>query len=156
MSIVRVVKLGTLDFTDITYANATALVWSAIEVNLAVICSCLPVLAPLLPPWMREKLTGSSGYSGGSGYLSSSRLQPSRSIKADTITSTVKGDGDYVFLSDGPFPRTQRGPSPKTRYPISSDDEGAPATVGIHHHPRNRQVPYEADGIRRTTDISVV
>ncbi|KAM3413839.1 hypothetical protein BST61_g10518 [Cercospora zeina] len=38
---------------DLTYENAMAAIWSSIEMNTGIICSCLPTLRCLFPTWLR-------------------------------------------------------------------------------------------------------
>ena len=48
-SLIRVVKLSALTFSDPTWDDATALVWSTVEADVGVLCACIPIMAPLLP-----------------------------------------------------------------------------------------------------------
>ena len=57
------VVLKNLDLTDVTYSLAASSYWSAVEINLAVICACLTTLKPLLAR-LFPKLLGTSMASG--------------------------------------------------------------------------------------------
>ncbi|KAL9110641.1 MAG: hypothetical protein Q9227_004818 [Pyrenula ochraceoflavens] len=75
--IVRLIKLYDLTFADPTWDAAIALLWSNIELNVAILCTCIPTLAPLLPRSWGERaqhnsirLRNTSNFgSGGDGSL---------------------------------------------------------------------------------------
>ncbi len=48
ISILRIVSLSSLDYTDLPYQSSFIATWGAAEVNLAIICACLPTLKPLV------------------------------------------------------------------------------------------------------------
>ena len=48
VSIIRAHAVATVSFTDRTYAYASTLIWSAVEVNVGITCACLPVLQPVI------------------------------------------------------------------------------------------------------------
>ncbi|MCJ1405376.1 hypothetical protein MMC11_008603 [Xylographa trunciseda] len=48
-SLIRVVKLSALTFSDPTWDDETALVWSTVEADVGILCACIPIMAPLLP-----------------------------------------------------------------------------------------------------------
>ncbi|KAF1832247.1 hypothetical protein BDW02DRAFT_555181 [Decorospora gaudefroyi] len=54
--IVSILRLQSLvqisNSKDPTYDNTPAATWSAVEVNVGIICSCLPLLRPLLTRWL--------------------------------------------------------------------------------------------------------
>ena len=53
-SIIRLVEIVSMSQTDITWSYYGVAIWSVIEVNVAVISTCLPTLRPLLvaaAPW---------------------------------------------------------------------------------------------------------
>lgn len=52
MSIIRLQSLVAISTSkDPTYDNAPAAIWSAIETNVSIICSCLPLMRPLFTRW---------------------------------------------------------------------------------------------------------
>jgi len=48
MSIIRLVSIRQLDFSDVTWQFSRVAYWGAVEVNLAIIAACLTTLKPLL------------------------------------------------------------------------------------------------------------
>ena len=48
-SATRLGVLSQLNFIDVTWDHADALIWSTLETAVGVICACIPVLGPLLP-----------------------------------------------------------------------------------------------------------
>lgn len=59
-SLIRLVILSQLTFEDLTYDVATTVQWSTVEVNVGILCACLPVMAPLLPAKWRGGTSGST------------------------------------------------------------------------------------------------
>lgn len=43
--------------SDPTYDNPPAATWSSVETNVGIICSCLPLLRPLVVRWLPDSLT---------------------------------------------------------------------------------------------------
>lgn len=53
VSILRLQSLVAIsNSSDPTYDNAPAATWSAVETNVGIICSCLPLLRPLATRWL--------------------------------------------------------------------------------------------------------
>ncbi|KAF1845270.1 uncharacterized protein K460DRAFT_376726 [Cucurbitaria berberidis CBS 394.84] len=53
VSILRLQSLVAISKSqDLTYDNPSSAAWSSIEVNVAIICSCLPLFRPLLARWL--------------------------------------------------------------------------------------------------------
>ena len=66
-SILRLKSLYTASVSkDLTWDNVGAASWSAVELNVAIICACLPMLKPLLVR-MFPHLLGSTGRQNSSG-----------------------------------------------------------------------------------------
>lgn len=59
ISIIRIVFIHNLDLSDFTYQMASVSIWGSVEVNLAIICACLPTLKPLVAR-VFPKLLGST------------------------------------------------------------------------------------------------
>ena len=55
-SIVRLVILTSLETSDVTWNYVPALVWSFVEISIGIICVCLPLLGPLLPKGLLQRL----------------------------------------------------------------------------------------------------
>ncbi|MCJ1254431.1 hypothetical protein MMC24_002246 [Lignoscripta atroalba] len=67
ISIVRLITLVGVSYTDITYSVVDALIWSMLEPALGITLACLPVMRPLLPktfPGRSEKRSKDSSNSG--------------------------------------------------------------------------------------------
>ncbi|KAF2202555.1 hypothetical protein GQ43DRAFT_340432, partial [Delitschia confertaspora ATCC 74209] len=45
----RLGVLSQLNFIDVTWDHADALIWSTVETSVGVFCACIPVMGPLLP-----------------------------------------------------------------------------------------------------------
>ena len=67
--IVSILRLQSLveisNSTDPTYDNPSAATWSSVETNIGIICSCLPLLRPLLIRWLPSTFSAAK-YSDGS------------------------------------------------------------------------------------------
>lgn len=73
ISIVRLHSLLIITTSkDQSYDNAPVAVFSIVEINVALICACLPTLRPLLVKWFPRLSSGSRGTHGASGGLSNS------------------------------------------------------------------------------------
>ncbi|KAJ2898827.1 hypothetical protein MKZ38_003647 [Zalerion maritima] len=74
VAIIRIVALTKLDLTNITGTMVDADFWSTFEINIAIVCVCLPMLGPL---WAgcTARLKTSQGGTGGtpSGYGTGSK-----------------------------------------------------------------------------------
>ncbi|KXJ85543.1 hypothetical protein Micbo1qcDRAFT_113080, partial [Microdochium bolleyi] len=55
--------------TDLTYDISPIIIWAAVEVNLAIIAACLPLLRPIFTRVLRKLNIGSSNKSSGGGGL---------------------------------------------------------------------------------------
>ncbi|KAF6228267.1 hypothetical protein HO133_007997 [Letharia lupina] len=54
-SIVRLVELTSLDISDVTWDYLPPIIWSTVEICVGMFCACLPVMAPLVPKFMRGR-----------------------------------------------------------------------------------------------------
>lgn len=101
-----------LNSTDVLYTQGSAAVWSAIEINLGILCNCLAMLKPFVRrhmPWLRSLIGARSGAGGsgreivGNGYH---HHNPGGGIKK-MVTPAVQyrdrreGDGMYELYSYG-------------------------------------------------------
>lgn len=82
-----------------TWDLAEAGVWSELEVNVGVICSCLPVLAPLLSRNLLKKL-GLSAHSS-SGRKGNHSLTDSFNIRRLRQRHDGSADAEEPFARDG-------------------------------------------------------
>ena len=58
---------------DITWDSATALIWSTVEVNVAIVCACLPTLKPIISLVFPRLLNGSRPLSARLSFISAHR-----------------------------------------------------------------------------------
>ncbi|GIZ48687.1 hypothetical protein CKM354_001173700 [Cercospora kikuchii] len=70
VSILRLPSLYHLmSSKDITYENAMACIWSSIELNTGIICSCLPTLRCLFPTWLKGASKYGTHSSSGPSFV---------------------------------------------------------------------------------------
>lgn len=58
------------DNPDVLYTQGSAAVWSAVEINIGILCNCLAMLKPFVRrhlPWLRSLIGMRSGASGSAG-----------------------------------------------------------------------------------------
>jgi fucose permease len=76
-SVITKTRLGT--GTDFAYNASIALMWSAVEVNIGIICACIPTLKPLikriLPSMITDRSRSGSGTDKDKGASFSSQLR---------------------------------------------------------------------------------
>ncbi|CAK1364935.1 hypothetical protein CB0940_08572 [Cercospora beticola] len=103
ISILRVPSIVTLwKTTDITYVNPMVMVWSDIEINIGLICACLPTLRCLFPKIFRSMTSGRS-------TDGSNKLGTGGSGAAATFESrNGGGDGSVTFNSGSRKDRRSR------------------------------------------------
>ncbi|KAF2192126.1 hypothetical protein K469DRAFT_653382 [Zopfia rhizophila CBS 207.26] len=98
ISILRLHSLFLITHTtDPTYDNVGVATWSVVEINVSIICSCLPCLRPLVARWVPGVSSSHSRPSGGSnGYQShqqkglSALPMPLNNLKS-SFTNSGKG-----------------------------------------------------------------
>lgn len=75
MSILRLHSLYVIaNSTDVTWDNVGAATWSAVELNTAIVCACLPTLKPLINIIAPRLLGSTNGTNRGSRYRPHSHL----------------------------------------------------------------------------------
>jgi len=75
MSILRLHSLYVIaNSTDVTWDNVGAATWSAVELNTAIVCACLPTLKPLINIVAPRLLGSTNGTNRGSRYRPHSHL----------------------------------------------------------------------------------
>jgi hypothetical protein len=109
VSITRLIYLVTLDINDpdVTWVFSMAQIWTCVELNVAVLCGCLPQLRPLLLLITTGSLHGSTNASGkGSHGTGSTSMRdpkaPSPQSKLETVTVSVAGDDTRPLVSPTP------------------------------------------------------
>jgi fucose permease len=89
-------KLGS--GVDFSFNASTALMWSAVEVNVGIICACIPTLKPLIKRILPAMLTDHSGNTYGTEKTASSssqvqhpELNTAQPHRLDSIAESVPG-----------------------------------------------------------------
>lgn len=75
VSVIRLVALSSIDYSDITFNVPESLIFSGLEPCLAVTLACVPVLQPLGRFILGRTRTGSSGLSSGKTNSKSSNFK---------------------------------------------------------------------------------
>jgi len=109
ISLVRIISITKLDFSDPPYQVSLVAYWGAVEVNLAIICACLTTLKPLLARFF-PKLLGStyhtSTYNPGSAVLRTGATAPGAQRTRVTVKDEERGftrlDDDSDKLAETP------------------------------------------------------
>ncbi|PVH80503.1 MFS general substrate transporter [Cadophora sp. DSE1049] len=85
-------RLGT--GIDFAWTASTALMWSAVEVNVGIICACIPTLKPLVKRILPSMITDRSRSGSGSGNEKSSSFssQPHRDSNAEQQPSVAESN----------------------------------------------------------------
>jgi hypothetical protein len=87
--IVSILRLHSLvaisNSVDPTYDNPPAATWSSVEINVGIICSCLPLLRPILTRFMPGAMS-SKARSNNAGPRQYATIRSTRSRKAATLT----------------------------------------------------------------------
>ncbi|PSR90738.1 hypothetical protein BD289DRAFT_208574 [Coniella lustricola] len=72
-SCVRIAYVRAMqDNPDVLYTQGSAAVWSAVEINIGILCNCLAMLKPFVRhhlPWLRSLIGMRSGASGSAGPI---------------------------------------------------------------------------------------
>lgn len=133
-SIIRAYAVATVSFTDRTYAYASTLIWSAVEVNVGITCACLPVLQPVV-----QKLFGKVLGSDHGKYAGDASRRALRGAKS----SQNSGSGTV----GGPFRRLDENLVQVQAHPPSSS---AWASAGT---PVEREVQMDAIHVKRDVNL---
>ena len=93
-SIIRLVELTSLEVSDVTWNYVPPIIWSTIEICVGIFCACLPVMAPLVPVFLR----GRSGPKESGNSSSFGRSNP-RKITNDYVKQSIRRlDDDTIDL----------------------------------------------------------
>ena len=131
-SVLRSVAVSTIGTVDPTWDYLPALLWSSIEVNVAVICNCLPVMMPLVQAVVntfRDRVT---------------------SGKSASQNKTVSDDPRH-FQAQRPFARLEEGSKvvlPSNAAMVGSDDYGA-----YHKDKERRAIPLDPIHITKNATL---
>jgi len=109
ISIIRVVTLVKVSYTDITYSVPTALIWSMLEPTLGITLACIPVTRPLFMRGINSTRGRGSGhyyYKPSSDYDSRNfqnldeqqQLYPMKNVKSEVI-ARYSSNGDDSLRS---------------------------------------------------------
>lgn len=133
-SIIRAYAVATVSFTDRTYAYASTLIWSAVEVNVGITCACLPVLQPVVQSLFGKVLGSDHGKYAGDA---------SRRVLRGAKSSQNSGSGTV----GGPFRRLDENLVQVQAHPPSSS---AWASAGT---PVEREVQMDAIHVKRDVNL---
>ncbi|OCT47202.1 hypothetical protein CLCR_02622 [Cladophialophora carrionii] len=94
ISLVAVFALGGFNSTDLTYDNVGAATWSAAELNVGIMCACIPALRPMISMIFPRLLAttrrdhGSNPYPPRAPYMrDESAVELSQNVKAQSEIS---------------------------------------------------------------------
>ncbi|KAI9675382.1 MAG: hypothetical protein M1817_001286 [Caeruleum heppii] len=158
-SIIRVPTLEEVEFFDSTWTSANTLVWTIIEVGLAIVCACLPVMRPLFRTLLANPFTGISGASKNSRRYQGGSIPQSGKVswpgtKKEGMISTDTSNGDFQRLNDSATD------SQKTwsDYPSSRNKPSVMSAVGRGTERKDetevesQDVPLNAIGVKRDVE----
>ncbi|KAH7020747.1 uncharacterized protein B0I36DRAFT_424778 [Microdochium trichocladiopsis] len=99
--VIRAVALNPKT-TDLTYDIAPIIIWASVEVNLAVIAACLPLLRPIFSRLLNKMHVGSNDKSSGAGMTGDyQHTRPKSFVRIGTRGGTrTGGEGGRSKVSD--------------------------------------------------------
>jgi hypothetical protein len=105
VSILRLQSLVAIsNSTDPTYDNPPAATWSSVEINVGIICSCLPLLRPILTRFLPGGFTSRvrSVTTGPKQYATIQSTHGSKMSKSrgESSIELTKYDGDIQVVTD--------------------------------------------------------
>lgn len=147
--VTSVLRITTLDVAtsryDIPWTNIGSSMWTVIETNIGIICACMPTLwrpLSLLFPWLSSQITHNKY---GTGQSLPSQPQTPRRTKVSSVSAgEVTGYWTKIGSSDEQLAHDYRIYSPVDRERRTGSESSAPL-----------EEEGEADGIRKTTKVSV-
>ncbi|KAK0620602.1 hypothetical protein B0T14DRAFT_430419 [Immersiella caudata] len=117
ISIIRIISIRQLDFSDVTYTFSTVAYWGAVEVNLAIICACLTTLKPLLV----HVFPGILGTSHAIPYsLGPSIVHPNGGGVSIQRTTVVQAEQGRFSMLDDESVKSTKALSPEVSYEMDS------------------------------------
>ncbi|KAK0642033.1 hypothetical protein B0T16DRAFT_335240 [Cercophora newfieldiana] len=127
VSMIRLISLTRLDYSDVTYTVSTIAYWGAVEVNLAIICACLTTLKPLLVHLFPRAL----GTTDVTPYTLGSSMRPKAgAVNVQRTTVVQAEEGSFTRLDDESVKSTN-ALSPAATYEMESHAKYA-ATYTVH------------------------
>jgi len=114
VSITRLIVLVSLDITnpDVTWVFVDPQIWTCVELNIAVVCACLPQLRPLL---LLITTGSAAGTAAGSAAKASTVTGPS-SKKSPWGSAFSNKDNKEADVSLMPLVSVQGGKEANARY----------------------------------------
>lgn len=94
---------GMIDNPDVLYTQGSAAVWSAVEINIGILCNCLATMKPFVRrhmPWLVSLIGVVSGDSSGKARDSDVRFGNGRGSRASYQLHSM-GRDDGFGTSDG-------------------------------------------------------
>lgn len=132
------------DTTNFAYLVSPALMWSAVEINIGIVCACIPTLRPLVRkvvPWLIGRVGTHS--SDGSSRLASTSEHPTSDVQNSTsgseaVTSPIKdrpihpgapdSDIQMDFLAQ---PRMENSVTTRQQTKLPTQPEGTSLYFGL-------------------------
>lgn len=105
VSIVRIVAISKISYTDISYSLPLAFIWSMLEPTLGITIACIPVMRPLFMRGINSSRDKGSGYQSASGSNFDSRnfqnidrqqLYPLQDVRHETVIGRMSEDNDSL------------------------------------------------------------
>lgn len=107
MSILRLRSLVSIsNSTDPTYDNPPAATWSSVEINVAIICSCLPLLRPLMTRFLPGMF---SSHKRGNSTAPRTYATIGASKHSRIRKGTSSDDTDDLELTRNSYPTNENG-----------------------------------------------
>ncbi|PLB54710.1 hypothetical protein P170DRAFT_346861 [Aspergillus steynii IBT 23096] len=97
-STIRLVYMATVDVNDLTYTFVTPGIWTMIEMNISIICACLPVI-PNLVRYVRANRSTVGGSTGWNSLVKPFRSGKSGFSAASSIRSRTGGSREGLYTN---------------------------------------------------------
>lgn len=99
-SIIRLVEITSLSESDVTWNYLPPIIWSSVEICVGMFCACLPVMAPLVPIFLRGRSGPKESHDSSSFHYPNPRKvtsdfarQKFNRLKDDTTDSVLGSEG---------------------------------------------------------------
>ncbi|KAK8223251.1 hypothetical protein HDK64DRAFT_275669 [Phyllosticta capitalensis] len=111
-SILRLQSLANIDQFDVTFAIVPVCLWSIVEIDVGLVCACLPAIRPLMNRMSNRTSTQSRSWPSGPTPLSTRRGSSYVGVKASHVSSRMTRSDTVGF-------ETLDGETELERFPLS-------------------------------------
>lgn len=111
-SILRLQSLANIDQFDVTFAIVPVCLWSIVEIDVGLVCACLPAIRPLMNRMSNRTSTQSRSWPSGPTPLSTQRGSSYVGVKASHVSSRMTRSDTVGF-------ETLNGETELERFPLS-------------------------------------